>query len=107
MTNGNGVVSTNQVQLSVLSSPATPGHLVNLSILSNVSGSLSMGFVLGGTGTSGSIPVLIRGVGPAIGPGTVFNVGGVMIDPTLSVVQQTDHTKSFTNARAGAATRPR
>ena len=102
VTNSSGVTSTNQVQLSVLSSPANPGHLINLSILSNISGSLSMGFVLGGAGTSGSINVLIRGVGPAIGPGTVFNVGGIMVDPTLSVLQQTDHTKSFANAGWGS-----
>jgi hypothetical protein len=59
-------------------------------VLSEIQGSLSMGFVIGGSGTSGLEKLLIRGVGPSIGPGTAFNVGGVLPDPTLTVLQQSN-----------------
>ena len=90
-TNSLGAATSNPAALTV-SSTTNPGRLINLSILSYIQGSLSMGFVTGGTGTSGLEPLLIRGVGPSIGPGTAFAVPGVMIDPTLTVVQQSNHT---------------
>lgn len=76
------------------------GRLINLSVLSNIQGSLSMGFVVGGNG-SGPESLLIRGVGPSIGPGTAFNVPGVITDPNLTVVQQNIDTVVATNAGWG------
>jgi len=86
---------------AVLTVAATsnPGRLINLSILSDIQGSLTMGFVNGGFQTSGAETVLIRGVGPAIGTGTIFNVPNVMPDPTLNVVQQ--HGGAFVAANSG------
>jgi len=101
VSNANGSSLSSAAVLTVTAT-TNPGRLVNLSMLSNIQGSLSMGFVTGGTGTSGSEPLLIRAVGPSVGPGTAFNVSGVMIDPTLTVVQQTDHTKSYTDSGWGS-----
>jgi len=63
-------------------------------MLSDIQGSLSMGFVTGGAGTSGLEPLLIRALGPSIGPGSVFNVP----DPTLRVVEQSTHSTLATDA---------
>jgi hypothetical protein len=76
------------------------GRLINLSVLSNIHGSLSMGFVVGGNG-SGPESLLIRGVGPSIGPGSAFNVPGVITDPNLTVVQQNNDAVVATNAGWG------
>jgi len=97
-TNSAGTVSSVSGALTV-SAAANPGRLVNLSILSSIQGSLSMGFVSGGAGTSGSQSLLIRAEGPSIGPGTIFGVAGVMTDPTLKVVQQ--NTGGTVAANAG------
>ena len=99
-TNASGVVTSTPVALSV-NSTANPGRLINLSILSFIQGNLSMGFVTGGSGTSGVEPLLIRGVGPSIGPGTAFAVPGVMTDPTLTVVGQTSHLTVASNSGWG------
>jgi BspA type Leucine rich repeat region (6 copies)/Putative Ig domain/Immunoglobulin domain len=64
-----------------------PGHLTNLSVLSldgPDSQLLTIGFVSGGVGTSGSQNLLIRGIGPAIGLAP-FNVPNVLMDPSLTV----------------------
>jgi hypothetical protein len=44
--------------------------------------SLIVGFVVGGAGTTGATPLLIRGVGPALG---VFGVAGALGDPSLEI----------------------
>ncbi|MDP3073020.1 MAG: hypothetical protein Q8N18_22190 [Opitutaceae bacterium] len=43
---------------------------------------LIVGFVVGGAGTSGAKPLLVRGIGPAL---TAFGVGGALADPKLEV----------------------
>ncbi len=43
---------------------------------------LIVGFVVGGAGTSGPKPLLVRGVGPAL---TAFGVGGVLADPKIEI----------------------
>src|SRR6185295_7610193 len=66
----------------------TPGpgsRLVNLSVRSQAgtgSQTLAVGFVIGGAGVSGSMPVLIRATGPALQP---FGVEGRLGDPILTV----------------------
>ena len=100
VTDANNNTVTSSAAAPVWASLTTP-RLVNLSMLSNINGSLSMGFVIGGAGTSGNENLLIRAVGPSIGPGTVFNVGGVMPDPTLTVVQQTNNSTSGKNSGWG------
>lgn len=70
-----------------LAAPAPSSRLVNLSVRSQAgtgSETLIVGFVIGGAGTFGSIPVLIRAAGPAL---QAFGVEGVLADPLLTVYQ--------------------
>ena len=87
-------VATNSAG-SATSSPATltlaasgqPGRMINLSCRA-VSGTganvLIAGFVVGGSGTSGSENVLVRASGPAIAAAP-FNVPGTLSDPELQL----------------------
>jgi hypothetical protein len=92
---------------STLSSPAVltvtttsnPGRLINESVLADIQGMLTVGFVIGGPGTSGSENLLIRATGPAL---MAFGVGGVMPDPTLTVIQQSGTVTVATDASWGS-----
>ena len=66
-------------------SPADTGRLINLSILSTLAAreTMTMGTVLGGTGTNGSKAVLARAAGPAL---TQLGVGDVLPDPQMSLL---------------------
>jgi len=55
---------------------------------------LIVGAVIGGAGTSGNKPLLIRGVGPAL---TGFNVPGALADPILTVFAGTNVVASNDN----------
>jgi probable HAF family extracellular repeat protein len=62
-----------------------PGRLINVSCRAQVGtggGILITGFVVGGAGTAGSLPVLVRGSGPAL---AAFNVAGFLPDPQLGL----------------------
>jgi hypothetical protein len=62
---------------------ADPGRLINLSILTNIAtatDSFTMGVVTGGTGTSGTKPLLVRAAGPSLG---ALGVPGTLADPNL------------------------
>jgi len=77
---------------SILSQPASlalaegfPSRLINVSCRAQVgtgSNILITGFVVGGTGTSGSEPVLVRASGPALVP---FGVSSTLPDPELQL----------------------
>jgi len=97
-----GSALSNSVGLTV-ESTTNPGRLINLSVLSSIQGSLTMGYVIGGSGTSGTEALLIRAVGPSIGTGTIFNVPAVMPDPTLSVVQQSSAAVVASNSGWGSS----
>lgn len=61
------------------------GRLINLSILTNINAAdplFTVGTVIGGGGTSGSKPLLIRAAGPAL---TTLGVGGALPDPKLDL----------------------
>ena len=91
-TNAGGSATSSAAQLTVnnVVGPATnSGRLVNLSILTNAgSGAnvLTMGAFIGGTGTQGSMPLVIRAVGPTLG--TAFGITGVLADPVMTVNAQ-------------------
>jgi hypothetical protein len=91
-TNSAGSVTSSAAQLSVnnvVGLPVVSGRLVNLSILTNAgSGAsvLTMGAFIGGTGTHGSMPLVIRAVGPTLG--TAFGIPGVLADPVMTVNAQ-------------------
>ena len=64
-----------------LATTAEISRLINLSILTNISAAdpdFTMGTVLGGTGTSGNKPLLVRAVGPSLG---ALGVPGTLDDP--------------------------
>jgi hypothetical protein len=64
---------------------ANPGRLVNISCRAQVgtgANILIAGFVVGGQGTTGSLPVLIRASGPAL---AAFSVTGFLPDPSLEL----------------------
>ena len=75
---------------------------MNLSILSDVQSSLTLGFVVGGQGANGPENVLIRGLGPAL---SAFGLNGLLADPTVTTVQQNSKAVLASNAGwAGAKT---
>ncbi len=99
-TNPSGTATSNIASLAVTApSPAT-GRLINLSVLSKVQGTLTAGFVVGGTGTSGSEPLLIRASGPAL---TAFGIAAssILPDPSLAVVPSGATAAVATNAGWG------
>jgi len=78
---------------SVISSPATltvvatsqMGRIINLSILTRIEDqgdSFTMGYVIGGTGTRGNKPLVIRAVGPSL---ATFGIPGVLDDSKLEL----------------------
>lgn len=85
--NGTSSATTNAATLNVTSSN-DPGRLVNASVRI-VSGTgdnvLIVGFVVGGSGTSGTKQLLIRGIGPTLAG---FGVPGTMADPILQIIPQ-------------------
>jgi hypothetical protein len=68
-----------------VSTAADAGRLADVSCRAGVGtggNALIAGFVLGGQGTSGSVPVLIRASGPALAP---LGVAGALPDPDLQL----------------------
>jgi hypothetical protein len=68
-----------------LSTTTEISRLINLSILTNISAAdpdFTMGTVLGGTGTLGNKPLLVRAVGPSLG---ALGVPGTLDDPKLEM----------------------
>lgn len=64
------------------------GRLLNLSVRTHAGSggtSLLTGFVTGGTGTSGTKPLLIRAVGPTL---ATYGVGGTLSNPSIQVIDQ-------------------
>jgi hypothetical protein len=81
VTGPGGTVSSVPALLDVL--PLAPSRLVNLSILTRIGSATDtfiVGTVIGGAGTSGEKPLLIRAAGPAL---TQFGVSSVLSDPQL------------------------
>ncbi len=102
VTNAAGSASTLLAQLTLLNT-TNPGRLVNLSVLTmDGPGSqmLTLGFVNGGAGTTGTEPLLIRASGPAL---TAFGLNNVLADPTLKVLQGSNVVASNDNWGSTAA----
>lgn len=84
--NGTSSSTSTAAALSIATAaPADVGHIVNLSILTPLAAgeTMTMGTVLGGTGTSGNKPLLARVAGPSL---TQLGVTGVLPDPQMSLV---------------------
>lgn len=82
VSNPSGSTLSNAALLTVTTT-TNPGRLIDLSV-NTVAGSgsqlMTMGFVTGGAGTTGSQTLLIRASGPAL---TAYGVTGAMPDPQL------------------------
>jgi Immunoglobulin I-set domain/Immunoglobulin domain len=83
-TNSAGAATSTAATLGV-SATADFGRIINLSILTGLSSSeglFTVGVSIGGAGTSGTKPLVIRAGGPAL---ATLGVGGVLPDPKLDV----------------------
>jgi hypothetical protein len=91
------------------------GRLINLSILTSLASggdSFTMGYVVGGAGTSGAKPLVIRVAGPSL---TQLGVAGALDDPKLETFAGATKTgendnwgglPALTNAMAGVGAFP-
>jgi subtilisin family serine protease len=82
---------------------ANPGRLVNLSLLTALTSpddSFTMGTYIGGSGTTGTKPVLVRAAGPALG---ALGVGGTLPDPKLEFFSGTTKIGENDDWGGGAA----
>ncbi|MBI5693208.1 MAG: peptidylprolyl isomerase [Verrucomicrobia bacterium] len=86
--NSAGSVESRAATLAFVSAaPAELGRLSNLSIRTNAgtgAQTLIVGFSLGGTGTAGTAPLLVRAVGPSLGQ---FGLTGTLTDPVATLFQ--------------------
>ena len=99
--NASGSATSNAATLSVTPTNDT-GRLVNISTRAQVGTGgniLIAGFVIGGTGTSGTEPLLIRGSGPAL---SSLGVSGALPDPELQLFSGTN-SLATNNGWAGSA----
>ena len=82
--NSAGSTASDSVQLTVMPLVVDPGRLINLSILARIESgeTMTLGTVLGGTGTSGSKPLVARAAGPALNQ---LGVPDTLRDPALKL----------------------
>lgn len=95
--NPNGTATSNTATVTVSNVGAAMGRLVNLSIRSFAGTgdqTLIVGFALGGAGTSGTTPLLLRAVGPTL---TQYGVGNALADPVATLYQGTTSIASNNN----------
>ncbi|MGH7956291.1 MAG: lamin tail domain-containing protein, partial [Opitutaceae bacterium] len=91
----------NDVKIPRGPEPVKVGRLINLSVLAALTEGevMTIGAVIGGTGTSGTKAIVARAAGPAL---TQFGVNGVLPDPTLALINQgTGVTVAANNDWAG------
>jgi hypothetical protein len=101
-TNSAGNATSSPAVVGLLTT-SSPGHLANLSARAEVGtgGNIVFGgFAIGGPG---SLPVLIRGSGPAISVAP-FNVPGTLADPQLQLFSSADAVLATNNGWGGDAT---
>jgi hypothetical protein len=70
---------------TVVGTPYTHGRIINASIRAAAhsgDATLTVGFTLGGNGTGGDKPIVVRAVGPTL---TAFGVGGALDDPMIEL----------------------
>ncbi len=76
-TNAVGSAASDSAELTVVDAPpAAVGRLINLSSITAIRAagdSFSMGYVVGGSGTSGATPLVLRAAGPSLGALGVIN----------------------------------
>ncbi len=80
--NAEGSVTSFPVALTVVTAEKA-GRLINLSVLTDLAtpgSDFTLGYVVGGVGTGGAKPLVIRAGGPSLG---VFGIAGTLDDPKL------------------------
>ena len=94
---GTSTPSSATSSITPSASSAIPTRLTNLSVRIGAGtgdSTLIVGFVVGGAGTSGTKPLLIRAVGPTLAS---YGVTGTLIDPTLELIPQGSSTLLASN----------
>ena len=84
--NNSNSITSNVAKLTIVST-TNPGHLSNLSVLTNLAAtesSFTVATVIGPSGIAGTEPLLVRAVGPSLGQ---FGVAGTLLDPKLTMFQ--------------------
>lgn len=102
ITTGSGTVTSSAASLS-FGPIADPGRLINLSILTaltSAADSFIFGVVLGGAGTSGGKPLLVRAAGPSLTP---LGVPNVLADPKLEFFTGTSKVGENDNWGGGSS----
>ncbi len=98
-----GTATSNSATLTVGSfAAASVGHLINVSILTTAGAGakvLTVGATIGGSGTSGALPLVVRAVGPTLA--SAFGLGGTLTDPVLSVTSSATGATIATNDNWG------
>jgi sugar lactone lactonase YvrE len=90
-TNTAGSVTSNAATLTVGSTPPPPpptnaGRIINMSVLTSIdaadasNNNFTFGYYLGGSGTSGNKPILMRAMGPSLLP---LGVTNYLADPSM------------------------
>lgn len=85
VTNGAGSVTSAVATLTITTNFNDPGRLSNLSVLTDITAavpSFTLGTVVGGGGTSGNKPLIVRAVGPSLG---ALGVPGTILDPKVDL----------------------
>jgi len=105
VTTPTGIVTSTDATLAIAAANQA-GRLVNLSLLTALSaadnGTFTMGAVVGGSGTSGTKPLLVRAVGPAL---AAFSVANPLRDPALEFFTGTTRIGENDNWGGSAALR--
>ncbi|MEY2881322.1 MAG: hypothetical protein RLZZ15_3702, partial [Verrucomicrobiota bacterium] len=107
ITNAFGTVTTAAATITITGTTPpvaapTSSRLINLSILTGLSGagdSFTLGYVVGGDGTSGAKPLVIRAAGPSLG---ALGVPGTLEDPKLELFAGSTKTGENDNWGGGA-----
>ncbi len=96
--------TTSQTANLFVSNTTDVGRLINLSILTSVrtaGDNFTLGYVVGGAGTTGSKPLVIRAAGPSLG---ALGVGGTLADPRMELFAGSTSTLVNDNWGGVAAT---
>jgi len=84
-TNAVGPTTSNPAALAFVVIASNAGRLINLSILTSIPAagdSFTLGYVVGGSGTAGTKPLVIRAAGPSLG---ALGVTGTLNDPKIEL----------------------
>ena len=100
VSNSAGSITSAPAAISIVATTDT-GRISNLAIRSQAGSggqTLIVGLAVGGAGTAGAKPILVRGVGPALGG---FGVTGFLPDPKLEIYSSATGSRVYENDNWG------